>query len=127
MPWDIGKPAEEVTCSNHFWYILIRVFVLVLLLGGGFALAEGFKSSGLLQWLGDELAQLQMLPVALLLFLFITLVIWLTEVMSNMSVASIMIPISASLAVAIEVNPLTFMIVSLVYLCVFQHPFVDMN
>ena len=90
-------------------------------------MAEGFKSSGLSQWLGDELAQLQMLPVALLLFLFITLVIWLTEVMSNMSVASIMIPISASLAVAIEVNPLTFMIVSLVYLCVFHHPFVDMN
>ena len=86
--------------------------MLVLLLGGGFALAEGFSQSGLSEWLGLQLAKLNAMPVALFLFIFITVVIWLTEVTSNTATASIMVPIAASVAVALEVNPLTLMIVS---------------
>jgi len=90
---------------------------VVLLLGGGFALAQGFTASGLSLWIGQQLARLGMLPVALILFIFITIVIWLTEVTSNTATASIMVPISASLAAAIKVNPLTFMIVSALTYC----------
>ncbi|KAL3762567.1 hypothetical protein ACHAW5_003105 [Stephanodiscus triporus] len=96
---------------------------IVLLLGGGFALAEGFSESGLSEWLGLELAKLNAMPVALFLFIFITVVIWLTEVTSNTATASIMVPIAASVAVALEVNPLTLMIpIVLACSCAFAMP-----
>lgn len=103
MPWDISKLHSPMSS-------LPLAQILVLLLGGGFALAEAFNQSGLSMWLGDQLAKLEAIPIAALFFIFITLVIWLTEITSNTATASIMTPIAASIAIAMQVNPLTFMI-----------------
>lgn len=82
---------------------------VVFLLGGGFALAKAFVESGLSSFLGDQLAALDISTVGLV-FLMLTLIIWLTELTSNTSTSNIMVPIAAAIAVATRVSPYTFMI-----------------
>ena len=85
---------------------LLFVLALVLLLGGGFALAEGFVTSGLSETLAEELSLLKALPVFLVMFLCVLAVSFITEVMSNTAAVSIILPVVAKLAVSIGQNPL---------------------
>eukprot|EP01113_Clastostelium_recurvatum_P051032 TRINITY_DN9829_c0_g1_i4.p1 TRINITY_DN9829_c0_g1~~TRINITY_DN9829_c0_g1_i4.p1 ORF type:complete len:658 (+),score=139.78 TRINITY_DN9829_c0_g1_i4:108-2081(+) len=85
------------------WHVL-------LLLGGGFALAEAFASSGLSASLGDALASLGTLPRGLLILLIAGLISVVTEFTSNVATANVIIPILASLAVTIHENPLLLII-----------------
>lgn len=57
-----------------------------MLMGGGFALARGFVSSGLSEQLGEELEVLESLPVALLLLVICSSLTFLTELTSNVAV-----------------------------------------
>ena len=83
---------------------------IVLLFGGGFALAQGFEDSGLSMWVGERLKGVgSMSPVALVA-LICTISTFLTEFTSNTATAQILLPIFASLAVAAKVNPLLTMI-----------------
>lgn len=79
---------------------------IVLLFGGGFALASGFKESGLAAWLGHHFTSLSDFPVVAILILLALFVTFLTELTSNTATAQILIPIVASLALDINLNPL---------------------
>jgi solute carrier family 13 (sodium-dependent dicarboxylate transporter), member 2/3/5 len=83
---------------------------IVLLFGGGFALAGGFKASGLSVWLGKQLNGLSSLPPLLIIACICLLLTFLTELTSNTATAQIFMPILAALAVSIRVNPLLLMI-----------------
>jgi sodium-dependent dicarboxylate transporter 2/3/5 len=83
---------------------------IVLLFGGGFALASGFKASGLSAWLGKHLEGLGSLPPILVIACICLLITFLTELTSNTATAQILLPILAALAVSIRVNPLLLMI-----------------
>ncbi|NOZ74658.1 MAG: SLC13 family permease [FCB group bacterium] len=83
---------------------------IVLLFGGGFALASGFKESGLAAWLGHHFTVLSDFPVIAILLLLALFVTFLTELTSNTATAQILIPIVASLAVDIQLNPLFLLI-----------------
>lgn len=83
---------------------------IVLLFGGGFALASGFKASGLSQWMGEQLKGLSSLPPVLIVACICLLITFLTELTSNTATAQILLPILAALAVSIRVNPLLLMI-----------------
>ncbi|XP_019366555.1 PREDICTED: solute carrier family 13 member 5 [Gavialis gangeticus] len=83
---------------------------IVLLLGGGFALARGSEASGLSRWLGQQMSPLNSVPawaIAVILS-FVTAVF--TECTSNVATATLFMPIFASLAQSIKVNPLYIMI-----------------
>uniref|UniRef100_A0A7M4EN40 Solute carrier family 13 member 5 n=1 Tax=Crocodylus porosus TaxID=8502 RepID=A0A7M4EN40_CROPO len=83
---------------------------IVLLLGGGFALARGSEVSGLSRWLGQQMSPLNSVPawaIAVILS-FVTAVF--TECTSNVATATLFMPIFASLAQSIKVNPLYIMI-----------------
>jgi sodium-dependent dicarboxylate transporter 2/3/5 len=82
----------------------------VLLFGGGFALASGFKASGLSQWMGEQLKGLSSLPPLLIVACICLFITFLTELTSNTATAEILLPILAALAVSIQVNPLLLMI-----------------
>ncbi len=83
---------------------------IILLFGGGFALASGFKESGLSFWFGDQLQFLvDMHPLVLILCISF-LVTFLTEVTSNTATVETLLPILAGLAVSIETNPLLLML-----------------
>ena len=83
---------------------------ILILFGGGLALAGGIESSGLAAWLGEALHALEAAPMVLVLGAIALLVIFLTEVTSNTSTASIFVPIVAILATVIGVHPYILMI-----------------
>ena len=83
---------------------------IILLFGGGFALATGFKESGLSQWFGEQLIWLKDVH-PFFIILTITLVItFLTEITSNTATVETFLPVLAGLAISIEINPLLFML-----------------
>ncbi len=83
---------------------------ILLLFAGGIALAQGFISSGLSERIGDALTGLGVLPVALLVFCLTLSVSFLTEVTSNTATATLLMPIMAAAAVALELPPALLMI-----------------
>ncbi|MHC4846356.1 MAG: SLC13 family permease [Planctomycetota bacterium] len=96
---------------------------LVLLFGGGFALASGFKESGLSEWLGVQLAAMEGAPPLLLVVATCAMLTFLTELTSNTATTEMALPVLASLAVAIETDPLLLMVpATLSASCAFMLP-----
>ncbi|HUT40107.1 MAG TPA: SLC13 family permease [Gammaproteobacteria bacterium] len=87
---------------------------IIILFGGGFALAQGFIDSGLTQWLADRLVVLQGIDLWLVIASVVLLVIFLTEVTSNTATASLLLPVMGALAAAIEVHPFGVMVAAVV-------------
>jgi sodium-dependent dicarboxylate transporter 2/3/5 len=83
---------------------------IALLFGGGFALAEGFQSSGLALWFGEQLAWTRNVHPLLIMFAIVTLMSFLTELTSNVASTQMLLPVFASLAVSSGNNPILFMI-----------------
>ena len=83
---------------------------ILLLFGGGLALAEGFKSSGLAEFIGSQMTLLQGVTLLLLLFILITCVNFLTEITSNLATTSMLLPILAPMALTIDVHPYMLMV-----------------
>ncbi|KAL7844580.1 hypothetical protein SRHO_G00231190 [Serrasalmus rhombeus] len=83
---------------------------IVLLLGGGFALASGSEVSGLSIWLGESLAPLKSIPPFAISLLLCLLVGTFTECSSNTATTTLFLPILASMATAIELHPLYVML-----------------
>lgn len=83
---------------------------IVLLLGGGFALAKGSEVSGLSQWLGDQLTPLHSIPSWAIAIILCLLIAVFTECASNVATATLFMPILASMSQSIRVNPLYVMI-----------------
>ncbi|KFW95792.1 Solute carrier family 13 member 2, partial [Phalacrocorax carbo] len=83
---------------------------IVLLLGGGFALAKGSEKSGLSAWLGSKLTPLQQIPHPAIAILLCLLIATFTECTSNVATTTLFLPILASMAEAICLNPLYVML-----------------
>ncbi|MCP4457088.1 MAG: DASS family sodium-coupled anion symporter [Cytophagales bacterium] len=96
---------------------------IIILFGGGLSLAAAFKSSGLAEWLGTQLVQAGGLPLLVLILIVALSVNFLTEVTSNVATASIVLPVLASLATVIEVDPYLLMIpATMAASCAFMLP-----
>ena len=96
---------------------------IVLLFGGGFALAAGFAESGLSTWLGGRLSALADVPPVLLVLVTCAMITFLTELTSNTATAEMALPVLGALAVAIDVNPLLLMVpATLSASCAFMLP-----
>ncbi|GLH10555.1 Protein I'm not dead yet [Gryllus bimaculatus] len=78
-------------------------------IGGGFAMAEASKQSGLSTLIGQDLLVLKALPLPLILVIICTATCFLTEVSSNTAIANIVLPVLAEMAVAMKIHPLYFM------------------
>nr|XP_054748035.1 solute carrier family 13 member 2-like [Lytechinus pictus] len=83
---------------------------IILLIGGGFALAKGTEKSGLSDWLADQLKVLDVLPPWVFVFIITIIICSFTEFTSNFAAATIFLPILAALAERICMNPLYIMI-----------------
>ncbi|XP_053261994.1 solute carrier family 13 member 1 [Podarcis raffonei] len=85
---------------------------IAILVGGGFALADGCEVSKLSEWIGSKLTPLGSLPIWLTILISSLIVTTITEVASNPATITIFLPILAPLAEAIHVNPLYILIPS---------------
>jgi solute carrier family 13 (sodium-dependent dicarboxylate transporter), member 2/3/5 len=83
---------------------------IVLLFGGGFALAGGFKDSGLSLWFGQQLSFAQDFPPILVIASICLMITFLTELTSNTATTEMFLPILAGLSITIGVNPLLLML-----------------
>ncbi|XP_067866892.1 Na(+)/citrate cotransporter-like isoform X1 [Heterodontus francisci] len=83
---------------------------VIILLGGGFALAKGCEVSGLSKWLGNALLPLQTIPQWAIVVVLCLVIAIFTECTSNVATATLFLPILASMAVLIRMNPLYVMI-----------------
>lgn len=83
---------------------------IVLLFGGGFALASAFKVSGLSMWVGEQLTSTENLhPIFIIAGIALTMT-FLTELTSNTATTEMLLPVLAGMSVSINVNPLLFML-----------------
>ncbi|MDH5735700.1 MAG: SLC13 family permease, partial [Gammaproteobacteria bacterium] len=87
---------------------------IIVLFGGGFALASGFESSGLTEWMANQLLVLKHMELLLIITMVVMLVIFLTEVTSNTATASLVLPVMGAFALAIQVHPLYLMVAAAV-------------
>ena len=83
---------------------------VLLLFGGGFALARGFVETGLSAWLGERLSILGGAPLPLIILGVCLLTTFLTEVTSNTATSTVLMPVLAATAVAMDVAPTMLMI-----------------
>jgi sodium-dependent dicarboxylate transporter 2/3/5 len=96
---------------------------IVLLFGGGFALATGFQVTGLATFLGNQLNVLADFPPLLMVAIICLALTFLTELTSNVATTQMILPILASLGVAMGENPLLLMIpATLSASCAFMMP-----
>ncbi|MBI1289686.1 DASS family sodium-coupled anion symporter [bacterium] len=83
---------------------------IVLLFGGGFALADAFAKSGLSAWVGGQTEVLRGINPLVMMILISLLVTFLTELTSNTATAQILLPLFAANAVALGIDPRLLMI-----------------
>lgn len=96
---------------------------ILLLFGGGMALASGFKESGLALWIGSQMTLLDGISLLLLVFVLITSVNFLTEITSNLATTAMLLPILYPMAEVINVHPFVLMVAATVAAsCAFMLP-----
>ena len=78
---------------------------ILLLFGGGMALAKGFDSSGLAIWIGSQMSFFDAIPLVALLLFLVAMVNFLTEITSNLATTAMLLPVLVALAETIGVNP----------------------
>lgn len=81
-------------------------WAVILMFGGGLALASGMEASGLAEWLGEALLPLRAVPLPVVALVMVALVVVITEFASNVATASGVMPVVASLSVALGADPL---------------------
>lgn len=96
---------------------------ILLLFGGGLSIAAAMSSSGLVEIIGDELSGLSTQGAVLLTLSIITVVLLMTELMSNVALISVFLPVLAALSIQLTENPLLFAIpATLASSCAFMLP-----
>lgn len=96
---------------------------ILLLFGGGLCLAKGMESTGLVQLVGETIAGSSDVSLWLLLLILVAFMLFMTEVMSNVALAVIFIPVVLGIADSLQVNPLYLAIpVTLASSCAFMMP-----
>ncbi len=83
---------------------------ILLLFGGGLAIAAGFRETGLSSWLGSQLTVLDGLPILLVIAFSSLFILFLTEITSNTATATMILPVIASFALALNLHPFALMI-----------------
>ena len=119
IPSGYGSPARLMQWDDAArlpWGVLI-------LFGGGLALAAQVSSSGLAVWLGESLLPVAGLGTLVLVAAAAGLVVFLTELTSNLATAATFLPVVAAIAAQSGIEPLVLCVpVTLAASCAFMLP-----
>lgn len=106
LPASKGKNRKLIN-----WEEAVRLpWGILLLFGGGLALAQGFTTSGLAEWIGGQMTLLEGASLFIILLFLIAMVNFLTEITSNLATTAMILPILAPLALIIDVHPFILMV-----------------
>ena len=100
---------EKQFLLNWDWAIRIPWGILILF-GGGIALAAGFKVSGLAAWIGNNLGLFSNVPLLVMILIICFMLTFLTEITSNTATSTIFMPILAATALAMGIHPYLLMV-----------------
>lgn len=100
LPDGTGRPLLQWKEADRAPWGVIMMF------GGGLALAAGMQASGLAEWLGNALLPLESLPLIVVALALVAMIIVITEFASNVATASGIIPVVAALVVALGADPI---------------------
>ena len=96
---------------------------VLVLFGGGLSLAAVVSNSGLALWLGESLAPLNAWGIAVLVIAAVTMVIFLTELTSNVATAATLLPVMGALAIQAGVPPIVLTVpITIAASCAFMLP-----
>ncbi len=106
-PSGIRDNSSDATKQNLLsWPVAVTIpWGIVILFGGGLALAKGIDKSGLALWLGTQLQVLSALPGWLVLPVVLAFVVLLSEVASNIATAAMMMPVLAAMCAGMGIEP----------------------
>ncbi|NHK28464.1 DASS family sodium-coupled anion symporter [Parvularcula flava] len=89
------------------WETAVQIpWGVVLLFGGGLALAAAISATGLADWLGGQMSGVTALPLVLVMLAMVVFVIFATELTSNVATASALLPVIGAIAAGGDMNPL---------------------
>ena len=104
-------PSKQKATALLSWKDTINLpWGIIILFGGGMALAKAFEISGLALWLGELMTSFSVLPLFLLILLLIAAINFLTEITSNLATTAMLLPVLAPLALEINVHPFGLMV-----------------
>ncbi len=104
-------PSKEKGEQLINWEEAVKMpWGIILLFGGGMALAKGFEVSGLAVWIGSQMTTLAGLPIIVLILVLIAAVNFLTEITSNLATTAMLLPVLAPMALTIDVHPFVLMV-----------------
>lgn len=117
-------PAKEKGVKIMTWEDAVKLpWGIVLLFGGGMALALGFETSGLAVWIGSQMTSLGSASLIVLLLILVASVNFLTEITSNLATTAMLLPVLISLATAVGVHPYLLLVgATLAASCAFMLP-----
>jgi sodium-dependent dicarboxylate transporter 2/3/5 len=96
---------------------------VLILFGGGLTLASGVTSTGLAQWLGNSLQAVGELPLFMIVTLAATMIIFLTELTSNIATTATFLPVVGAIALEAGFDPIVLTVpVTLAASCAFMLP-----
>jgi sodium-dependent dicarboxylate transporter 2/3/5 len=96
---------------------------ILLLFGGGLALASTISGSGLADWIANQLSVFGALPLLLLIGIVVLVIIFLTELTSNTATAAAFLPLLGALAMSLGVDPLLITVpAAIAASCAFMMP-----
>ncbi len=104
-------PSKEKGEQLINWEEAVKMpWGIILLFGGGMALAKGFEVSGLAVWIGSQMTTLAGLPIIVLILVLIAAVNFLTEITSNLATTAMLLPVLAPMALTIDLHPFVLMV-----------------
>ena len=104
-------PSSKKSMALMDWTTAKKIpWRIVLLFGGGFALAKGFVDSGLSLYIGEQLKAAEHFSTAGLVATLTAVMCGLTEFTSNTATTEMLLPIVGALSVQIKMNPLLLMV-----------------
>lgn len=101
-----GEPGQRLLDWRHAKQLPWEVIVLF---GGGFAIAQGFADSGLADWVGQGMRAVDHWPAFPTLFAAVVVAIFVTEISSNTATAALMLPLFGALALSLDEPPALMM------------------
>jgi len=117
-------PVKDRSKRLITWEDTIKVpWGIIILFGGGLAIAKGFTTTGLAEWIATQLTQLNGLYLIFLILILVAVVNFLTEITSNLATTAMLLPVLAPMAMSFNLHPYMIMVsVTIAASCAFMLP-----
>lgn len=104
-------PTKDKKQQLMAWEDAVKLpWGIILLFGGGLAIANGFESTGLAVWLGNQMTVFEGLTTIILIVILVAAINFLTEITSNTATTAMILPVLAPMAMTVDIHPFVLMV-----------------